>query len=110
MMILKLIFSAGLIALISEIGKRSSALGAAVAAMPILSVISMCWMYHDNKDIAKTAEFAKAVPPLVIPSIAFFYMYAYFTRYMGFAASMLLALTLMGGMYVAFLYIGARLK
>ena len=51
--IIKIIVSALLIALISELSKRFSPLAAILASLPINSIIAIIWLYSETKDLQK---------------------------------------------------------
>lgn len=70
--ITKLLISASLIVVISELAKRSSVLGAIVASVPLTSVIAMIWLYHDTADTAKVIALASNIFWLVLPSLVLF--------------------------------------
>lgn len=70
--ILKIIISAILIVLVSEVAKRSSLLGGIIASIPLISVMAMIWLYIDTKDVAEISALATSVFWLVIPSLALF--------------------------------------
>ena len=42
---IKVFISSGIIVLVSEIAKRDNLLGGLVASIPLLSVLSMIWLY-----------------------------------------------------------------
>jgi len=74
---LKLLISAGLIVLISEIGKRSSVMGGILASIPLTSFLAFIWMYVDNKDVKPIIDLSKDIFWLVIPSLVFFIVFPY---------------------------------
>ena len=49
--ILKVIITACLIALISEIAKVNDRLGGLIAAMPILTFLVIMWMYYEGNSV-----------------------------------------------------------
>lgn len=59
--VVKIFTSAIIIALVTEISKRSVTIGGLIAAMPILTVISLLWFYYEKKDNIFMAEFTKSV-------------------------------------------------
>ncbi|MDT8372073.1 MAG: DUF3147 family protein [Gammaproteobacteria bacterium] len=79
--ITKLLISASLIVIISELAKRSSVLGAIVASIPLTSVIAMIWLYHDTGDTAKIIALASTIFWLVIPSLVLFIALPILLRY-----------------------------
>jgi len=42
----KYFITAGLVVLISEVAKRSDKLGALIAALPLVTVLTLLWLYH----------------------------------------------------------------
>lgn len=68
----KLIITALLIVAISEIAKRSSLLGAMLAAIPLVSILAMTWMYIDTNSSVKAVEFSKSIVWLIVPSMTLF--------------------------------------
>ncbi|SET33369.1 hypothetical protein SAMN04487962_107143 [Marinobacter segnicrescens] len=70
--ITKVLVTAVLVVLISEISKRSSFIGAVLASVPLTSVLALLWLYIDTGDIDRASELASSVFWLVIPSLALF--------------------------------------
>jgi hypothetical protein len=70
--IIKIVISAMLIAAISEIAKRSTALGAVLASLPLTSILAMCWLYHDSGNVAEIAALSRSIFWLVLPSLVLF--------------------------------------
>jgi hypothetical protein len=103
---IKIFVAALLVVTSSEIAKRFPALGALIIALPITSIIAMSFLYYDTKDTAKISEFSRSIPPIVIPSIAFFYGFSYLMdRNYSFSLSMSLALFLMLAIYGLYLFL-----
>ena len=70
--ITKLIITALLIVLISEIAKRSSLMGALLAAIPLVSILAMTWMYVDTNSSSSAVEFSNRIVWLIAPSMTLF--------------------------------------
>ena len=70
--ILKVLVSAVIIVLISEISKRSSMAGSILASIPLLSLMAFIWMYIDTKDVQKISALSTGIFWLVIPSLLLF--------------------------------------
>ncbi|MDH5464870.1 MAG: DUF3147 family protein [Thiovulaceae bacterium] len=68
----KLFITTILIVLISEISKRSSLAGALLAAIPLVSILAMTWMYIDTNESTKAVEFSKNIVWLIAPSMTLF--------------------------------------
>lgn len=70
--IFKLLISSGIIVLVSEIAKKSAYLGGLIASIPLISVLSMIWLYIDTKDIESVKALSNSILWMVIPSISLF--------------------------------------
>ena len=78
--IIKILISAILIALISEVPKRSTFLGAVLASIPLVSVMAMIWLYVDTNDSLQVVQLSKGIFWLVIPSLVLFITFPFFIR------------------------------
>ena len=72
--IIKLIISSGIIVIVSEIAKKNTLFGGLIASIPLISVLSMIWLYIDTKDIAKVKDLSTSILWMVIPSLTLFIM------------------------------------
>ena len=102
---LKLIISAVLIVLISEIGKRSSFWGAILASLPFISILAFVFLYQETKDIQKINALSISIFWLVIPSLILFVSLPVFLkRGMNFYTALVLAsaLTVVGYFLMSF--------
>src|SRR4051794_32714356 len=70
--LIKVIVSAGIIAAVSEISKRSAFFGGLLASLPLVSFLGMLWLYRDTKSPAKVAELSPSFFLPVFPSLTFF--------------------------------------
>ena len=52
----KVFISSGIIVLVSEIAKKDNLFGGLIASIPLVSVLSMIWLYVDTNDIDKVIE------------------------------------------------------
>jgi len=91
--ITKLIITTFLIVLISEISKRSSLAGALLAAIPLVSILAMTWMYVDTNDSANAVEFSNRIVWLIAPSMILFIAFPLLIKKgIGFYPSMLISI------------------
>jgi len=70
--IVKTLLSALIITVISEIAKRSPALAALIASLPLISVLGMIWIYNETTDIPRIAAHAEATFWFVLPTLPMF--------------------------------------
>lgn len=71
-LLVKVVLSAILVALVSELAKRSPAFGALVASLPLVSVLGMIWLWRDTRDPVRMAAHAEATFWYVLPSLPMF--------------------------------------
>ena len=68
----KLVITAVLIVLVSEVAKRSTLAGGLLASLPLVSVLAMVWLYVDTGDTQRVSQLATSVFWLVLPSLLLF--------------------------------------
>ncbi len=68
----KALISGIIIAIVSEVAKRSPGLGALIASLPLVSVLGMMWLWHDTRDPVRLAAHAGATFWFVLPSLPMF--------------------------------------
>ena len=64
--------SAAVIVLVAEIAKRSSFWAAALASLPLTSLLAFVWLYLDTNDTERVAALAQGIFWLVLPSLVLF--------------------------------------
>ncbi len=69
---LKVLITALLVVAISEISKRSTAVGAVLASLPLTSLLAFIWLYGETADTAKVASLARSIFWYVLPSLVLF--------------------------------------
>lgn len=89
--LLKLLLSAALIVIISEISKRTGYLGGLIASLPLVSLLAVVWMWFETHDTAKIADFSRSVFWFVLPSLLFFILLPWLMPKLGFYASLAIA-------------------
>ena len=71
-LIIKAVVSGGIIALVSEVARRSSFWGALILSLPLVSILSMLWLWRDTGDSGRVAVLAQGTFWLVLPTLPFF--------------------------------------
>ena len=69
---IKIMLSAFVLVAVSEIAKRSSLLGAALASLPLTSLLAFVWLYLDTGDTQRVANLSSDIFWLVLPSLPLF--------------------------------------
>lgn len=70
--LVKVVVSALVLALASEIAKRDSFWGALLVALPLTSVLAISWLYAETRDNVLVTRFARDIFLLVPGSLVFF--------------------------------------
>lgn len=70
--VLKAAVSGVIIAVVSETARRSPALGALIASLPLVSVLAMIWLWRETGDAEKIAVHAQSTFWYVLPSLPMF--------------------------------------
>ncbi len=80
----KCLTTAALVVLISELAKRSDKLGAAVAALPLVTVLTLVWLYIENQPNEKLANHASYTFWYVLPTLPMFLVFPWLLPKLGF--------------------------
>ena len=68
----KALLSGVIVMVVSELARRSAALGALVVSLPLVAILAMLWLYHETHDTARIADQAQATFWYVLPSLPMF--------------------------------------
>jgi len=69
---LKIGLSALILVAVAEIAKRNTLWAAALASLPLTSLLAFVWLYLDTGDVQKVAALAGGIFWLVLPSLLLF--------------------------------------
>jgi hypothetical protein len=70
--VIKIVLSVIVMVAVTELSKREAWWGALLASLPIVSLLSLVWLWQDTGDTVKVSAFAWSVFWLVLPSLALF--------------------------------------
>ena len=70
--LVKVFLTAAVVIAVAEIAKRSTFWGAAVASLPLTSVLAFAWLYIDTGNSARVAELSQGIFWFVLPSLILF--------------------------------------
>ena len=101
---IKLIFTAFVVVLISEIAKRSTVFAGIVASIPLTSLLAFIWLYFDTQDINSIRELSRNILLMIPPSLVFF-ITIYFLIGWNFSFYLSLGLSIVLTTFVYWLYI-----
>ena len=69
--VLKVLITAILVLLISEIAKKSTFLAGIVASIPITSFLAFIWIYYETSDLEKISDLSISILYMILPSLIF---------------------------------------
>ena len=94
MFLFKLLFTAIIIVIISEIAKHYDRLAALVASLPLVTLITLCWLYYENQPEDKIANHAYYTFWYVIPTLPMFVFFSWAIKVFGFWITFILSIFL----------------
>jgi hypothetical protein len=68
----KIVLSALILVAVAEVAKRSTLWAAALASLPLVSLLAFVWLYLDTGDVQKVAALSSGIFWLVLPSLLLF--------------------------------------
>lgn len=71
-LLLKALLSGAIIAVASEVARRSSLLGAVLISLPLTSILALVWLYRDTSDTGEIADLSWSILWVIVPSLLFF--------------------------------------
>ncbi len=90
--ILKIIITACLIVLISEIAKADDRLGGLIAAMPIVTFLVILWMYYEGNSLDKISSHISYTLLYLLPTIPMFLVFPFFINKFGFYIAVIISI------------------
>ena len=87
--ITKYLLTAAVVVLISEVAKRSDKLGALVAALPMVTVLALIWLYVEDQPQEKIANHAWYTFWYVLPTLPMFLAFPALLPRIGFWPTLL---------------------
>jgi len=106
---IKALVSGIIIAIVSEVARRSPGWGALIVSLPLVSILGMLWLWRDTHDPVRLAAHAQATFWFVLPTLPMFLLVPTLLRqgysfWLALAAGCVLTILL----YLAVTLIGAR--
>ena len=91
-LIIKIIVTAILIVLISEIAKVNDKLGGLISAMPIITLLVILWMYYDGNSDEKISSHMSYTLLYIVPTIPMFLIFPFVISKFGFYIAFLISI------------------
>ena len=106
--ITKYLITAGLVVLVSEVAKRSDKLGGLIAALPLVTVLTLIWLYIEKQPETKIANHAWYTFWYVIPSLPMFLVFPALLPRIGFWPTLLASALLTIACFAGFAFVMRR--
>jgi hypothetical protein len=101
-LVTKYAITAGVVVLVSEVAKRSDRLGALIAALPIVTVLTLIWLHVENQGMAKVSNHAYYTFWYVLPTLPMFLLFPWLMTKAGFWPSLAIAALFTAGCSAVF--------
>lgn len=108
-LLLKAALSGVLIAAASQLARRYPGFGALIVSLPLVSLLSMVWLWRDKPDAGNMADHVQATFWYVLPSLPMFLLIpALLRRGVGFWPSLAAGCALTVALYLAMTWLAPR--
>ena len=94
MFFLKIIITSLIIVVVSEIAKNYDRLAAFIASLPLVTLITLFWLYYENQPQEKIANHAYYTFWYVIPTLPMFVFFPWAIKIFGFWITFILSIFL----------------
>ncbi|MBY0411326.1 MAG: DUF3147 family protein [Burkholderiaceae bacterium] len=85
----KYILTAAVVVVVSEIAKRSDKLGGFIAALPLVTIFTLIWLYVEKQPLAKISNHAWYTFYYVVPTLPMFLAFPLLLPRIGFWLTLL---------------------
>ncbi len=108
-LLIKAAVSGVIVAIASEVARRWPGWGALIVSLPLVSVLTMLWLWHDTHDRARLEAHAGSTFWFVLPSLPMFLAIPLLLRHgASFRLALALGCALTMVLYSAMVWIGPR--
>lgn len=88
-LVVKYLLTAAIVVLVSEFARRSDRLGALLAALPLVTVLTLVWLYVEKQPQEKIASHAWYTFWYVLPTLPMFLAFPWLLPRLGFWPTLL---------------------
>ena len=92
--ITKFCITAAIVVLASEVAARSGKAGALIAALPLVTLLTLVWLYLDKQPVARIATFSTYTFWYVIPTLPLLLIFPALLQRTGFWSALLASIVL----------------
>ena len=104
--LLKIILSALVIALASELSQKSRFMSAILISLPLTSILALTWMHLDGQSSQNISQSSKEILLFVLPSLVFFIALSQFLNLgLTFWPALIFSCLVTGLVYMCYVYV-----
>ena len=89
---LKIILTALIIVIVTEVAKFNDRIGGLIAALPITTFIILFWLHYENNSVEKISNHVSYTLLYVIPTLPMFLVFPYLINKFGFYWSIIISI------------------
>ena len=82
--IIKYLITAAVVVIVSELAKSSDKLGSLVASLPLVTLLTLIWLFVEHQPMAKIANHAYYTFWYVLPTLPMFLLFPFLLPKIGF--------------------------
>ena len=92
--IAKIIITALIIVIITELAKLNDRIGALIAALPITTFLILFWLHYENNSVEKISNHVSYTLLYVLPTLPMFLVFPYFLNKFGFYLTIIISISI----------------
>lgn len=104
-LVTKYLVTAAVVVVVSEAARRSDRLGGFIAALPLVTVLVLIWLYVENQPQEKIANHAWYTFWYVVPTLPMFLLFPLLLTRFGFWPTMVACVVITIGCYAGFAFL-----
>lgn len=88
-LLIKYSMTAGVVVLVSELARRSDRLGALVASLPLVTILTLIWLYVEQQPAEKLSNHMYYTFWYVLPTLPMFLVFPWLLNRLGFGLALI---------------------
>jgi len=101
-LVIKYLTTAGVVVLVSELAKRSDKLGGLIAALPLVTLLTLIWLYVEHQPVSKLSNHAYYTFWYALPTLPMFILFPYLIQRMSFWITLSICIAFTVGLFALY--------
>lgn len=106
--ITKYAVTAAVVVIVSEVAKRSDRLGALIAALPLVTILTLIWLHVEHQPVERVSNHAWYTFWYVLPTLPMFLVFPFLLSRLGFWLTLLASSVITIASFWAFAWVVRR--